>query len=258
MEGWIKLYRKLTEHWLWEEKPFDKRSAWIDMLMMANHEEKKICLGNELINVERGSFITSELKLMERWGWSKCKVRNFLKMLEEDGMILRKSDKKKTTITIVNYSIYQDSETTERPHEDHKETTERPQKDTNKNDKNDKNDKNIKNIYSDAVKEIFDYYLDTFKGFFKTYTLTKDRKAKIEARLKEGYTVDQIKTAIRNIRQSPFHCGENDRNKFYADISFICRNGSKLEEWINYKPKQQIQTNNVVDYKEAAKSKYGW
>jgi hypothetical protein len=41
-------------------------------------------MGNEVLNVQRGSFITSELKLMDRWGWSKSKVRAFLKLLEKE------------------------------------------------------------------------------------------------------------------------------------------------------------------------------
>ena len=76
MEGWVKLHRKIQDHWLWQDKPFDKRSAWIDMLLMANHDDNKFLLGNVLVEVQRGSFITSELKLMERWGWSKTKVRS--------------------------------------------------------------------------------------------------------------------------------------------------------------------------------------
>ena len=143
MEGWVKLHRKIQDHWLWQDKPFDKRSAWIDMLLMANHDDNKFLLGNVLVEVQRGSFITSELKLMERWGWSKTKVRSFLEVLQKDKMIIKKSDKKKTAIIIEKYSDYQDSKTTERPQKDHKKTTERPQKDTNKNDKNDKNDKNV-------------------------------------------------------------------------------------------------------------------
>ncbi len=156
MDGWIKLHRKITDNWIWQEKPFDKRSAWIDMLIMANHDNNKFLFGGELVEVSRGSFITSELKLMERWGWSKTKVRNFLKILENDSMIIKKSDKKKTTIFIENYSDYQDKQTTEKPQKDHEETAERPQKDTNKNIRT-KEHKNIKinNIYS-----IFDSYTE--------------------------------------------------------------------------------------------------
>jgi hypothetical protein len=115
MGGWIKLHRKLTEHWIWDDKPFSKGQAWIDMLMMANHDTNKICIGNELIEVQRGSFITSELRLMDRWGWSKKKLRAFLTLLQEDGMIIKESNQKRTAIFIVNYEIYQEQGTTEEP-----------------------------------------------------------------------------------------------------------------------------------------------
>jgi DNA replication protein DnaD len=130
------------------------------MLLMANHDYNKFLLGNELVEIKRGSFITSELKLMERWGWSKTKVRSFLSLLEKDKMIIKKSDKKKTTIIIENYNDYQACETTEKPQKNHKETTEKPQEDTNKNDKNVENDKedinnNLPVEESKKVKKIF-------------------------------------------------------------------------------------------------------
>lgn len=64
-------------------------------------------------------------------------------MLESDGMIIRKTDRKKTTITICNYSVYHDSEETNRPQADHERTMNGLSADTNKNDKNVKNEKNI-------------------------------------------------------------------------------------------------------------------
>lgn len=118
--GFIKLHRKIKDHWLYEEKrKFSKFEAWIDLLMRANHKDTKVVLGNELIELKRGQFITSELKLMEAWGWGKSKTRDFLKLLENDGMIVKKSDRKKTTITICNYSVYHDYENENRPQSDH-------------------------------------------------------------------------------------------------------------------------------------------
>ncbi|APF28655.1 DnaD domain protein [Clostridium sporogenes] len=139
-KGWISLYRSIQDHWLWQEKPFSKGQAWLDLLLSANHKENKFLLGNELLQVERGSFITSELKLMEKWGWSKSKVRNFLDLLKDDNMIIKVSDKKKTTITIVNYELYQELRTTEELQKDHARTTKEPCKDTNNNDNNVNND----------------------------------------------------------------------------------------------------------------------
>jgi hypothetical protein len=147
--GWIRLDRKIADNWLWEEKPFSRGQAWIDLILMANHKDNKFPFGDEIITVVRGDFITSELKLMVRWGWSKSRVRLFLTQLQNDAMIVKKSDHKKTTITIVNYSVYQDIETTEKPVKDHKRTSDRPVKDTN-NKETKKQRNNIK-TYSENL-----------------------------------------------------------------------------------------------------------
>lgn len=144
MHGWVKIHRDIMEHWLWGDKPFSKGQAWVDIILLCNHEERKVNLGNEVILVEKGQFITSQQQLMDRWGWSKSKVINFLKTCEKDSMLCVCSDKKKTTLKVLNYSIWQESETSKEPQEDHGETTERPRKDTNKNVKKDKNVKNGK------------------------------------------------------------------------------------------------------------------
>jgi len=147
----------MQNHWLWNDKPFSKGQAWMDLLMMANHQENKFLLGNELIEIQRGSFITSELKLMEGWGWSKTKLRNFLKLLVKDEMIIKKTDKKKTTLTICNYNDYQTSEnykeTTKEPQGNHNKTTEKPQEDTNNNDNNENKDNNISSSSEDTFKK---------------------------------------------------------------------------------------------------------
>lgn len=107
MAGWILLSRKILDCWIWNEKPYNRAQAWIDLLFLANYETRNIVLGNELIEVERGSFVTSEVKLMNRWGWGKGKTRAFLSLLESDSMIVKKSNHKRTTISIVNYDKYQ-------------------------------------------------------------------------------------------------------------------------------------------------------
>lgn len=166
-KGWICLHRSITDNLLWDDKPFAYGQAWIDLLLLANHEKKKFLLGAESVTVESGSFITSELKLMDRWGWSKTKVRNFLQLLINEGMIEKKADKKKTAITIVKWGAFQDFQTTEKPQKDHKETTKRPQKDTNNNDNNDKQCKqiNIKHKY----------------GMYKNVLLTDEELQKLKS-----------------------------------------------------------------------------
>ncbi len=145
-KGWISVHRQIWNSWVWDDKPFSKGQAWIDLLLLANHEPNKTLIGNQIIHVKRGELISSEVKLSERWGWSRKKTREFLKLLQSDGMITKKSTSKYTAITIVNYEIYQDVGTAKEQQKNSKRTAEEQQKNTNNNDNNINN--NNKDIYN--------------------------------------------------------------------------------------------------------------
>lgn len=105
-KGWIKLSRQIQEHWIWSDP--EKLKAWIDLILMANHEAKKVEMRDGLITIKRGQFVTSIDKLAKRWGWSKNRVYRFLSLLETDHMVQRKANAYRTTVTIVNYGKFQD------------------------------------------------------------------------------------------------------------------------------------------------------
>ena len=136
-KGWIKTYRQILDCWLWTDKePYDKRSAWMYLLLTANHSDKKIMFNGELIVVKRGQILTSIRTLAEKWKWSYDKTLRFLRLIESDGMIEKESDKFRTLITIVNYEVFQDSPNTERT-EISEQTSERiSDKQELKNEKN--------------------------------------------------------------------------------------------------------------------------
>lgn len=127
-KGWICLHRDIRSHWLWQDKPFSKGLAFVDLLLLANHSDGRLLVGNKLIFVKRGDLVTSTVKLSEYWGWSRTKVTAFLKTLENDEMITSKSDNKKTAIHIVNYEQYQDITSLFEQQKDSKETSEKQQK----------------------------------------------------------------------------------------------------------------------------------
>ena len=104
-EGWIKLHRAIRKNWIWEDA--QKLKWWLDILLQANHQERKILIGNELILVERGSFHTSIIKLSERWKVDRKTVKRFLELLQNDNMISLKTSKKGTTIKVSNYKDFQ-------------------------------------------------------------------------------------------------------------------------------------------------------
>ncbi len=160
-EGWAKIYRSLSDHWLWEDKPFSKGQAWIDLLLLVNHSEKKTMIDGRLETVSVGQTITSTRKLCDRWGWSNTKVRNFLKMLENESMIIVKSDSKKTVINIVNYSVYQDSDNKKATVKRQSSDSETTVKHTNKNEKNEKNEKNnIRRFTPPTYEQVSSYCLE--------------------------------------------------------------------------------------------------
>jgi hypothetical protein len=105
MSGWIKLHRQLNNHWIWDKPEYLK--WWLDILMQANIEPKKVLIKNQLIEVERGDVLYSYETWANRWKINKSKVLRFLKMLEKDSMIVLKSETVTTRITICKYDTYQ-------------------------------------------------------------------------------------------------------------------------------------------------------
>lgn len=64
------------------------------------------------------------------------------------------------------------------------------------------------------------------------FSLTPTRKKIIQTRLKDGFTADQLKTAITRAQADPFYRGINDRQKDFLDFKTIFRNKDKIEEFL--------------------------
>lgn len=138
-EGYVKISRSIFNHFLWSVKPFSRGQAWVDLILLANHQDNEFLLGTNVETVERGALITSQSKLATRWGWSRCKVQSFLRTLEDASMVTQKADNKKTYLKLNQYSVWQDSETVKKQQKGSTQAAERQQQGTNKNVKNDKN-----------------------------------------------------------------------------------------------------------------------
>lgn len=108
MSGWIKVDRRIMQNPLWNDtEPFDKRSAWLDLLLMANHSDHEVFHRGKFVMVKRGEVNRSILHLSERWHWSRNKTIRFLETLRVAEMISMESTTDGTTIFIKNYNKYQ-------------------------------------------------------------------------------------------------------------------------------------------------------
>jgi len=105
--GWISLHRDIQDHWLFNFKEPEKALAWIDLIMMANHTEKKFVIRGKTLICSRGQIAISQLKLQKRWRFSQNKLKRFLLLLKKESMINFHADSSLTVITICNYERHQ-------------------------------------------------------------------------------------------------------------------------------------------------------
>lgn len=82
---------------------------------------------------------------------------------------------------------------------------------------------------AEQVREVFDYWREVLEH--PHAILDDKRKRHIGGRLREGASVDFIKQAIRGIKRSKFHMGQNDRHKVYDGLHIICKDADHLEEF---------------------------
>lgn len=62
--------------------------------------------------------------------------------------------------------------------------------------------------------------------------LDTKRRRLIQARLEDGYSAEQLCTAIRGCHTDAWYMGENDRGKRYCDIALILRDADHVDRFI--------------------------
>lgn len=205
-KGYIKLHRQIQDCWIWsDDDRYDKAHAWLDLLLLADHKDKKILYKGEVVSCQRGTVNRSVKWLANRWNWNWRTVKSFLKSLERDGMIEGEYTTNRTTITLVNYEKYQSREDevqNEMQNEVHNEV--HNELHTNKNVKNVKKDKE---------------YYSSFDEFWKNYPRKQDKGHAYkcyQARLNDGYSEEQLLTACMNYAAE---CVKEKREKKYIKVA---------------------------------------
>ena len=62
--------------------------------------------------------------------------------------------------------------------------------------------------------------------------LDSKRKRAVEARLKEGRTVADLKQAVDGCAKTPHNMGKNDRGERFDDLELICRDGGRVDRFM--------------------------
>lgn len=185
--GFIKLHRSFLQ-WEWHDDPV-RVSVFIHCLLLANWEPKRW----HGITIERGTFITSAGKLATICGVSRNTVMKSLKKLQETGEIEINASKRGTKITVVKYEKYQILSGIS-------ETVAQPLSNKVGNQVGNKVGNKVgttKNIRIVRSKEYIDIvrFLNSLTGQHYRPSSAKTKRL-IDARMNEGYKVDDFKTVI--------------------------------------------------------------
>jgi hypothetical protein len=108
--GWVKIHRSMLEHPLTGQLPAAWFRIWVVVLMSTNWKPGVWWDGKKEVSIPAGSFVISLDKLASKSGSGVQQVRSALDYFEATRMITRRATHSYTTITIVNWSAYQEDE----------------------------------------------------------------------------------------------------------------------------------------------------
>lgn len=160
-QGYVKLYRQIQDSVIWDD-PY-KLKLWLYCLLKAAHCKQTVVLGEQIIELEAGQFVTGRISLETDFNKgippkkyiSGYSLFRWLKVFENVQMLHIKKTNKYTIITVLNWDKYQND--AQQMHNSC--TTNAQQMHTNNNSKN------SKNIYrgqkskfiSPSLEEVTDY-----------------------------------------------------------------------------------------------------
>lgn len=243
MSGYILESRTILDSAIWDKPPLYFK-VWHYLLLKAQHVDYK--------GLKRGQLITSIPEIQEACSYhvgyrkitpSKKEIYGIVKFLRnpyggndegnnEKNMIVTTKVTHGLLVTICNYNVYQDPKNYEGNDEKSAKVTtkssrrERQGNNINKNDKNDKNDKNEKNyIYSRATHDIIQHLNERTGSQYKP--TTKKTKELIQARMNEGFTVEDFKTVIDK------KCVEWMNTEWQEYLRPVTLFGTKFESYLN-------------------------
>ncbi|MBM7554832.1 DnaD domain-containing protein [Thalassobacillus pellis] len=158
MQGWVKLHRKILHSEIFENEKMLK--VFIYCVAKSSHKVTESRVGRQKVELEPGQFIFGRKQAASELNMNASTVRDYIKTLEEDGVITVESTNKYSVVTVENWAFYQsngeeyDNKTTAEKHQDDNySTSEGQQKDTYKNERELKEVKNVKEFITTTTSE---------------------------------------------------------------------------------------------------------
>ena len=203
--GWIKIHRSLLD-WEWYDDPFTLKLL-IHLNLIVNHKDKKW----KGVHIKAGQIVTSILILSERLGVTPKTIRVHLDRLINSGEIVKLGANKYTIITLVKWEQMQ--------YEDELGANNLPNKLPNKLPTTKEGKEEKKNNIS--FPNLISFINSTLGKNYKVINSTV--KSKYNARIKDGFTKDDILNAILTASNDSYH---KENNYKYLTPEYFSREKS--------------------------------
>lgn len=217
--NYIKIYRSLLD-WEWYTD-INTCRLFIHMLLKANWKDGKF-KGEE---IKRGSFVSSIRTLSAETGLTEREVRTAIMHLKSTQEVTCKSHSKYSVFTVVNYDLFQISDT----QNDNQATVKRQSNDiqttTIEEGKKEKREEDNK-------------YTCAFETLWNAYPRKKEKARaykSYKARLQDGYSEDALLLAVKRYADE---CRANRTEDKYIKLAatFLSANTPFLDYLGDYKP----------------------
>lgn len=152
LQGWVCVHRQLLDNPIFKNDKLFR--VFMYCLLKASHSEHEQLVGDHIVPVKSGEFVTGRKSISSGTGLTEQNVRTALSKLEKLSILTSKATNKYSIISIVNWDKYQQSNqqvTSKQPASNQQVTT-------NNNGNNGNNEKNILAESKIPVKELVEIY----------------------------------------------------------------------------------------------------
>ncbi|HFU4567786.1 TPA: hypothetical protein ACGPBO_005580 [Bacillus cereus] len=270
MRGWIKLHRKLRGNPVFNNPNLLR--LWLICLTEASHKSRQQMIGNQVVELEPGQFVTGRFDLFDMFNDGLTKsdkaksertVYRWLEKLEEMNFLSIKKTTKYSLVTINKWALYQQDDKLIDHSSDHQMSNECPSNDhqmsTNKNVKNlrikEEEEERSPRGNDSPFQQIEDKYLSRRGGGLM---ITPNDAQAIERIIQEQIPIEDILVWIDEIfdHYRPRHRADGIKSFAYLEKGILDRWHAKNNPPNNiseFKPKRQ--QDNLSALKAYAKEK---
>lgn len=145
MDGWIKLHRKLYDHWIFSCS--ECLHLWLYLLLRVNHKPTEVVRGRTVVKLQAGQLIAGRKSLAEALKINEHKIDRTLKLFENEQLIEQQTFAKYRVITVTKWKEHQLSE----QQVSNKRAASEQQVSTDKNVKNEENEKKYYGVMDNVI-----------------------------------------------------------------------------------------------------------